>query len=226
MSDTDFLQGEELEEHGFEVFDSMGLHCEDGLNDVQLQDLDGPGEYPSGESFEFDYLIPSGNTCIVIEINSLKEPKDKIKRYRDHLNYLRGANLESDETWKTIGVQEENLSKYGDVSNVLGVFITNRLERGDIDVGQDEGLIMVFRSDWRLIETYSNAIGEYSNYHFLDRVGVDIPTRKGSIDIFENEHTLHRESHAKVASGDVPTSHLYTFRSCFDMPLETTEGQS
>lgn len=210
MSKDHVLSDDALEDRAEEVFQRLDLHCEANLNDVQLSDLNPEGSHSSDDHFEFDFLIPKGEFCLVVEITSRGQLSRKHKRFRKHLDIFRNCTFD-DPTWSKLGVSKSDLSRYGDVKTLIGVFITNRFESRDVDLSDVTGVVNIYKSGWKLIETYAESIGKYGRYHFLSRLGVPLKAHKGSVDIFEDEHTLHRESHAKVASGEVPTASLFSF---------------
>jgi len=207
------LSGPELEDHGSHVFSKMGLTCVDNLNHVRLVDLDPDGTHSASEHLELDYLIPEGKTCLVGEItarSSASSVRSKHKTFRNHLKILQNLNLD-DSTWKILGVPPDMVSKFSNVENIQGLFITTRLERYDVNISDVPNVIVCYGVDCDLIEGYADTIGTYAKNHFLSRVGIDTSPSMEALTVREDEHNLSRMRHKKVASGGVPVADVYTF---------------
>lgn len=206
------LTGAELENHGKAVLEKMGLNCFIGRKQTRLQELSPRGNFGPGEHLELDYLIPYGRTCLIGEITSRKissSIRDKYNKFRLQLELL--ANLElTDRIWSLLGIQPIDLPLFRDVTDIKGFIVLTGVQKFDINLEHVDNVAVFYRSEFKVIEEYSDCIGKYSKEHFLSLFNLvnQIPRRPIQL---SQAHNLLRTTNKKVASGLMGLADAYFF---------------
>ncbi len=206
------LYGRDLEDYGQEVFTRMGLICAHRLNQVRLLDLDPAGSYSADEHLEFDYLIPYEKICIIGEITGRKNAssvESKYRQFRKHYNLLNRLNLD-ERVWRLLGVTEAHLHSFLEIEEIKGCFIVANLQKFDVDLSKVPNISCFFKFDWDLLVEYSQCIGSYARYHFLQLFDYRREEQYRPLQLKETVHGLMRTTNKKIAS-DVGIADLYTF---------------
>lgn len=206
------LTGRELEDFGQEIFTKMGLNCVHRLGQVRLLDVDPTAHFQTNEHFEFDYLIPFDNACLIGEITSRNNPNDvrnKYRRFGRHFDFLSRRNL-SEHTWRLLGVTDEDLRSFREVTDLKCFFITTRLQRFDVRLDDVSHIARFYKSDWDLLEDYAQSIGSYAKPHFLHRFDVMPTSTRHALILSQDAHDLMRTSN-KIVASDVDLANIYTF---------------
>ena len=209
------LRGSELERHGKEVFTRMGLTCVYPLNQVRLRDLSPEGPYSSEEHLEFDYIIPYQNVCLIGEItgrSSLSSIRRKYRSFKRWYDIVSHKTINED-LLTVLGVSTDKIRPFRDVSEFRGFFITTCFQRFDVSLQDVSGVALFFESDWRLLEEYSECIGEYALFPFLDVFGPIEQSPRRPWELSETRHSLMRTPDIKIASGDIGLADIYTFEA-------------
>ena len=207
------LTGIELENHGKAVFQKMGLKCVQGQKQTRLQELSPRGNFGSGEHLEIDYLIPYGRTCLIGEItsrHSTSDIRDKYGRFRLQLELL--SNLElTDRIWSLLGVTTNDLPDFRDVTEIKGFIVLTGVQKFDISLEHVDNVAVFYRSEFKVIEEYSECIGEYSKQHFLSLFSLINQRPRRPIQLSLQTHNLLRTTNKKVASGAMGFADAYFF---------------
>lgn len=206
--------GHDLEDFGQEIFTSMGLTCVHRLNQARVIDIDPSGPYSNSDHLEFDYLIPVNDTCLVGEIKGGKNVSDiesaYSRKFRRHYDLMRRWTL-GERIWKLLGVPDEKLRYFRNITQLRGFFVTAYLQRYDLDLSQVAGIARFYKTDWDLLINYSKSIGVYAQQHFLDHFALQVNRHQRSITLSASMHSLARTAYKRIASGGIGLADLYTF---------------
>jgi len=206
--------GHDLEDFGQEVFASMGLVCVHRLNQTRLLDIDPSGPYSNSEHLEFDYLIPIQNTCLVGEIKSGKNVSDiesaYSKKFRRHYDLMRNWSL-NERIWRLLGVPDEKLRHFRNITQLRGFFVAAYLQKYDLDLSKVAGIARFYKAEWDLLISYSKSIGVYAQRHFLDHFALQDDRFQRAITLNASDHSLTRTAYKRIASGGIGLADLYTF---------------
>jgi len=209
------LTGQELEDFGQEVFTRMGLDVVHRLDQARLKDLYPSGPYSENEHLEFDYLIPCGSICLIGEITGRRAPRDverKYSQFRQHYDIVRRQSL-NEHTWQLIGVPDERLWVFREITDLKGFFIATRLQKFDVDLTEVSNIASFYKADWDMLEEYSRCIGQYTRYSFLRLFDITGGVGRRPLMLEEASHALIRTPNKKIASGDIGMADLYTFEA-------------
>ena len=201
------------EDQGQEIFSKMGLICAHRLNQVRLQEIDPNGSYSSGDHLEIDYLIPYDNICLVGEITSRSDQSDirrKYNKFRRHFNILKEQNP-NEYFWQRLGVNEEYLRDFRGIREFKGFFIVTELQKFDIDLSDDQHIVQFYKSDWMLLENYSQCIGHYAKYPFLQAFNIRFQRTRSSLTITRDTHNLLIIKDKRIVSGEEQLIDIFTF---------------
>lgn len=205
--------GRDLERAGREMFEQLGLRCVGDLAQAPLLGLAPRGQFAVGEHLEFDYLIPTGETCLVGEITSRKDPanvKEKYARFCRHLNVLRTAAINA-QLWAMLGVPAGRIREFREVTEFRGFFATSTLESFDVTLEAVPDVVRLYRADLRLLVAYRDALGQYGKHVFLQMFGLVAPPAPHALRIRKSDGLI-RLAGCQIAHG-TGTATLYTFPS-------------
>lgn len=209
----DQLRGDELQAYGQNLFTSMGMTCLLSLEQARLVELDPNGSHAQEEHLEFDYLIPDGNTCFIVEITGRSRRDDveeKYNKFRNQYNLVDRLPAE-DRLWRLLNVPDEQLRFFRGVTQLRAAFLTTKLQRFDVRLGSVPNIAIFYKADCALLDVYSRSIGSYAKPHFVHRFGIAAATGYRPVRVQKDEHSLFRTENKKIASGDIGLADLYTF---------------
>jgi len=204
------LTGRKLQDFGEEVFTRMGLVCVSQLNQARLIEIDPSGSYSENEHLELDYLIPVEDTCLIGEITGCKNSSDIKRKYdlfRRHYNIITGRGLD-ERALRLLGVPDNRLVNFRDITKVKGFFIATRVEKYDVDLSKVQNIVCFYKAEWDLLNEYAECIGPYARHHFLDLFGGVGTRRRRLLEV----HPIATR-HKKVVGGNVGLADLYTFEA-------------
>ncbi len=199
--------GTELEDDGQRIFQQIGVACVHRLNQTPLQKLDPSGPHSVDEHLEFDYLIPVDNVCLFGEITARTRASDIISKYgrfRTQFSLMMSVELKA-EVWSLLGVPEERLREFRDVTELKAFFIVTRLEHFDVNLPNAPKVACFYKTDWNLLENYAECIGKYTRPLFLDHFGLRVGR-----DNFALIPKVMPIRH-KIVASNIPSANLYTF---------------
>jgi DGQHR domain-containing protein len=209
------LTGHKLEDFGQQVFTRMGLESVSRLNQVRLIEMHPDGPYTEDEHIEFDYLISYGNTCLIGEITGRSTPRDierKYSQFRRHYGIVTGLTFDEC-MWRLLGVPDERLCAFREITEFRGFFIATRVQRFDVDLREAPSLARFYKVDWDLLEQYAACIGQYARFPFLRLFDIGGERARHRLILQEDAHSLLRTPNKKIASGDIGLADLYTFEA-------------
>ena len=208
-----FLQGKigkELEKIGADIFEKIGLNCFNNLGQIKLNSI--RSGYPENEHLEFDYIIPENKVCLISEItgrDKIQKIKEKYDKFINHINVIKDREF-SETLWKKLGIQQDNIRNFREVELIKGFFITTTKEKFDVTISNVEDIAVFYKSDFIRLHEYSQSIGKWTKYYFLNNFCLDHTTNE-SLTIYEKDNFLIRSPNRKISDKDTPLSDLYTF---------------
>lgn len=210
------LSGAALEEYGKNTFINMGFLCVNPLNQVQLNVIKPSAPFHNGEHFEFDYLIPIGDTCIIGEITSRSIPqelKDKYSKYRRNFDFLSSLNLCDPNIWKLIGVDDRDIGNFLGMTHIKGLFISTELLFFDAPLQKVPEIVCFYKSDWNQLVNYSECIGKYARNLFTDTLNINNQNIRRPLEIRKIDHKLIRTSNVKISDETIGLADIFTFEA-------------
>lgn len=207
------MQGDELEIQGQETLQRLGVRCIRPKKQVPLIKLDPAGPYGKDEHLELDYLVPFGGTCLIGEITARSNPKnlkDKDQRFRKQFDILRTLKL-TDQVWQVLGVPDDELRHFRNIVELRGFSVATDLELFDVGLPIVPGIARFYKADWNLLTDYSNAIGEYALYFFLQLFDITPGAQNKALVLREADNALIRITNKKIAGGNTGLADIYTF---------------
>jgi|688.fasta_scaffold149731_2 DGQHR domain-containing protein len=200
------------EHEGAELFRKIGLNCFSDFSQVRLSDL--ISGYKDGEHLEFDYLIPENNICLIGEItkrNHNTNVKEKYDKFVKYINLIKQIYLAGDiEFWNKLGIPAESLRDFKNVNSIQGFFITTEKEKFDINLSPVTDIAIFYKSDFLRLTEYTQMIGEWTKFYFLNNFGIDYRT-DSALTIYEKDNCLIKNTRVKISNKDTLFSDLYTF---------------
>jgi DGQHR domain-containing protein len=202
----------QLEQEGADLFRKIGLNCFGDLPQVRLNDI--TSGYKDEEHLEFDYLIPENNICLIGEITERNDDSDirrKYDKFIKYINFIKQIYLVGDvELWNKLGIPESSLIHFKKVNFIQGFFITTEKEKFNVNLSIVADIAIFYKSDFLRLKEYSQMIGKWTKFYFLNNFGVDYRTDSG-LTIYEKDNCLIKNPRVKISRQDTPFSDLYTF---------------
>lgn len=204
----------ELESIGLDVLLKLGMPAIGNLENVLLRDLDPDGDHSRDDHFEFDFLIPRREVCLVGEITS-RGPASvpaKFTKFRRHLKTL--ANMELDgRKWRMLGVPPRRVRDFDQVRDFVGFFIATAHEEFDERLGGRplQRIAVFYRPDWKLLKLYSDSIGSFGQAYLESKLGLLQATGRGALRLTRADHSLIVAQNKQIATGGVGFADVYTF---------------
>jgi hypothetical protein len=163
------ITGKRLENVAQKKLTSLGLTCIHGLRQARLQELDPSGPHAPGDHLELDFLVPHGNICVVGEVDGRGTPdsvRDKFDRFRRHFALLKRLQF-GERFWREIGVPRRSLRVFRNVDDLRAIYIAARVQRFDVSLPQETGILTLYQADWKVLRSYADAIGRYGRPYIL-----------------------------------------------------------
>jgi DGQHR domain-containing protein len=179
-----------------------------------MLDIDPDGAYSNDDHVEFDYFIPQGRICLVGEMKgsqSAGQVAGEYRTFREHFDWLRRQQLTNEQTWRALGIADEELRHFRDVTELTGFFVLPYLQKFDVRLRAFRRIACLYKSDWDLIKSYKETLGKYATPHLLNRLGIPVTPGMRPLEISEQAHSLMRTPNKKIASGNIGLTDLFTF---------------
>lgn len=207
------VQGDELELQGNDVFNTMDIICVGNeKKQVKLRDLDPSGPHGENDHCEFDYFLVNDKCCLIGEITGRtvsKNIKEKYRSFRRAYETVTKLKL-SEEQWRILGIPEDYLRNFRDVTEFRGFFIVACVEQFDVKLDDVPKVVKFYKSDWDITTNYANSLGSYAKKHFLSRFDMNEEVSNNALVLRKQENNLLSIPNRIIASG-VPNANLYMF---------------
>ena len=203
----------ELEKSGLDILKRIGVRCFGDLGNVQIAEAVPGSSASPGESFEFDYFVLYEDKCLVGEMSGYVETSDlrkKYKRFRNHFDLLQLAATPS--VFDHFSISPEDRHLFNEVRDFRAFFIAHEHEKFDIELTKTDNVAVIYRGDWDILRSYTEAIGEHALHPFLKLVGVTGSRDVGKDLRFEAaNHSLMRMPSRVIAKGIDVRADVFTF---------------
>lgn len=210
------IDGTKLEDFFKIVISRLDLICNTPA-ESSWASLDPEGFYAKDDNFEFDFLIPINEYCIVGEITArsskrnIEEKFDKFCKYLNYLNKLILDERKSEKIWQKIVKDKSQLRFYRNIKIIKGYFISTQLEKYDVNFPTIPEVVAHFKSDWKILVDYAEMLSNFAQNYFLHHFNVFIQPDVSETIVLENNKFL-RSTHKQLTTGDSEQGEVYVFQ--------------
>ena len=210
------VDGTKLEGFCKTIISRLGLFCNTPA-ECSWASLNPKGIFAKDDKFEFDFLIPINDYCIVGEItarSNKREIEKKFNKFCKYMNYLTkliSEDRKGDKVWDQIVKDETQLRNYRNIKYLKGYFISTQFEKYDVEFQSIPEVVAHFKSDWMILVDYAETLGRFAQNYFLHHFEIFINPNVSEAIILENNKFL-KSTHKQLTTGDSEQGEVFVFQ--------------